>query len=109
MADHAQIPDEVETRAPQGFFDRLVDSADRLTDRFRVPLSVLSVGWFALTCADYAGFVQLPGFALISGMPGLIASGIFNALWWGLVYPRAEKRRFDRSQSSNSLKANVDG
>lgn len=84
--------------------DRLVDLADDLADRFRVPLSVLSVGWFALVCADYAGFVRLPKFVLIDGMPGLIASGLFNALWWGFLYPRAEARRAKRAAQADSVK-----
>lgn len=89
--------------------DRLVDIADGLADRFRVPLSILSVGWFALTCADYAGFVRLPKFVLIDGMPGLIASGLFNALWWGFLYPRAEARRAARAAQSHSTKTNANG
>ncbi|WP_066649128.1 MULTISPECIES: hypothetical protein [Sphingomonas] len=89
--------------------DRLVDFADGVADRLRVPLSVVSVGWFALTCADYAGFVRLPSFVLIDGMPGLIASGLFNALWWGFLYPRAEARRAERAAQSSSTSSNAHG
>ena len=102
MADTPHIPGGNAPRA----IDRLVDIADGLADRFRVPLSVLSVGWFALLCADYAGLVRLPKFVLIDGMPGLIASGLFNALWWGFLYPRAEKRRADRAAQADSVKPN---
>ena len=89
--------------------DRLIDMADAVTGRLRIPLSVLSVVWFALTCADYAGFAGLPEFALIDGLTGLIASGLFNALWWGFLYPRAEQRRTDRVAVPTQVKTNANG
>jgi len=88
---------------------RLIDVADSVAERFRVPMSVVSIGWFALTCADYAGFVRLPSFVLIDGVPGLIASGLFNALWWGFLYPRAEARRAERAAQASSTSSNAHG
>lgn len=111
MADANYRPDA----RPAGAVDRIVDAADGFLARFRVPLSVASVAIFVLTCADYAGFVRLPSITLIDGMPGLIASGVYNAVWWGFLYPRAEARRASRApqpdaaNAPNSSKAKVDG
>ncbi|OYY67144.1 MAG: hypothetical protein B7Y49_00560 [Sphingomonas sp. 28-62-11] len=94
--------------APRGF-NRVVDLADDVANRFRVPLSILSVGLFVLTCADYAGFLRLPNVVVIGGTPGLIVAVAFNAIWWGFLYPRAEKRRAERTTHSHPMKAKANG
>jgi len=89
--------------------ERLIDIADDFAERFRWPLSILAVGWVVLTCASLTGFVHLPSFMLIGGKPGLIGSGLFNGLWWGLLYPRTEERRKQRSLQTLSTKVQTDG
>ncbi|MBY0521205.1 MAG: hypothetical protein K2P79_12365 [Sphingomonas sp.] len=74
----------------------VVDRIDAVADRHRQLLSAVGALWFGLVCADYAGFIALPSFVLIGGTPGLIAAVAYNALWWGVLYPRVEARRQTR-------------
>ena len=77
--------------------DQLIDNVDAMAARFRVSLSILSVALFVFSCAGYAGFVRLPNFQLFHGWVAIAFAASWNALWWGVLYPRAEKRRQQRS------------
>jgi len=84
--------------------DDLADRWDAFAERFRVPLAAFSVAWFALSCAEYAGFVDVPVPALVP-LPGWLAilpAAIWNALWWGFAYPRVEARRKQRNTLDNA-------
>jgi hypothetical protein len=52
---------------------------------------------FALSCASYAGFIHLPKFQFLTGLPALIFSVVYNAVWWGFVYPRVDENRKRRA------------
>jgi hypothetical protein len=74
----------------------LIDYGDAVAARWRVPLTILSAAFFVLSCASYAGFVRLPELSFLSGLPVVIAAAAWNAIWWGFLYPRAERRRAER-------------
>ena len=78
-----------------------VEAAERFFARWRVLLTIASVVWFAVSCASYAGFVRLPVFELIVGLPGVLLAGLWNAVWWGWLYPRAEQRRVARQTATD--------
>lgn len=84
--------------------DDLIDRADALFGRWHVLLTVLSAAWFAATCAEYAGFIDLPIPALVSlpGWAAVLPAAIWNAIWWGFAYPRIEARRAERTNMENS-------
>ena len=90
--------------------DRFIDSCDEFALRFRVPISVVSVTWFALSCASFAQFVELPDFALFNGLVPVFIGVAINAIWWGALYPRVEARRKSRVDYSRSDESTlVDG
>jgi hypothetical protein len=72
--------------------DKLID----LADRFALVFAAIGAFWFALSCASYANFVRLPDLALLKGIPAIIASILYNAAYWGFLYPRVETRRKER-------------
>ncbi len=74
------------------FFDR----ADAFSERWKTVISALSVAWFVATCADYAGFIKLPIELPLSEWLGFLPVVLWNALWWGLAYPRIAARREQR-------------
>ena len=73
--------------------DSLIDRIDSVLERIRIPLGIAGAVWFALTCAQHAGFVRLPDFSLLHGTPSLVFSVIYNAVYWGFIWPRVEARR----------------
>jgi hypothetical protein len=77
----------------------LLDRIDDFSLRHRRAISAVSVTWFAFTSADYAGFISLPKLALLTGLPGMIASGLWSAIWWGAVCPWAETHREQRMKA----------
>ena len=83
--------------------DALIDRVDAFCARWRVSLAVASGLWFALTCAAYANFIDLPAIVIIGGLPGVILAGLWNAIWWGLLYPRAERRRAARTNARGKV------
>jgi hypothetical protein len=84
--------------SPALFLDRF----DDFCLRHRMGLSAASILWFVLTSADYAGFISLPRIPLLTGLSGMIASGLWSALWWGAVIPWAETHRENRANGEVS-------
>jgi hypothetical protein len=84
--------------------DDLVDRWDAFAERFRVPLAILSIAWFAASCAEYAGFVDLPIPVLLplSGWLAILPAAMWNAVWWGFAYPRIEARGKQRNILDNA-------
>ncbi len=74
----------------------LIDRVDALLERFRVPMMVLGVLWFAAIFAQYAGLVRLPDLALLHGTPAIMFAAAYNAVYWGYVRPRVIRRRAAR-------------
>jgi hypothetical protein len=74
--------------------DAAVDRWDAFAERYRVPLAVLSIAWFAASCAEYAGFIDLPIPALLplSGWLAILPAALWNGVWWGVAYPRIDAR-----------------
>jgi hypothetical protein len=81
--------------------DRLIDRMDAAFASFSGVLAVIGLAWIVATGLQYAGFVQLPDFALFQGVPALVGSVIYNAVYWGFVYPRVLERRAERMTSMN--------
>ena len=57
------------------------------------PIALIGGLWFAVSCAQYAGFVDLPEIPLLTGMTAIYASAAANALWWGFLRPAIERRK----------------
>lgn len=83
--------------------DDLIDRADAFNARWHIVLAVLGAAWFALSCADYAGFVDLPVILPLSGWVGILPAVIWNGVWWGFAYPRIEARRAERGNREGTL------
>jgi hypothetical protein len=73
--------------------DRLIDRLDSAFAPFSSILAVIGMAWFAAICAQYAGFIRLPDFALFHGFPAIVCSVIYNAVYWGFIYPHVQERR----------------
>lgn len=82
--------------------DDLIDRADAFFGRWQLVLSVLSIAWFAASCAEYAGFVDLPVILPLSGWVAIVPASLWNAAWWGFAYPRIEARRAERGQGEGA-------
>lgn len=76
--------------------DALIDRADAFSQRWNTVIAVLSATWFVATCADYAGFIDLPLELPLIGSLGIFPAILWNGLWWGFAYPRIEARRAER-------------
>jgi hypothetical protein len=76
-----------------------LDSFDEFCVRYRRILSAVSITWFVLTSANYAGFISLPRIPLLTGLSAMIASGLWAALWWGAIIPWAETHREHRAKN----------
>ena len=76
--------------------DRLLDLGLRLALRHQRALALIGALWFALGCAASAGFVDLPRIPFVTDRLGWLVAGMWNALWWGLAYPRIAARREQR-------------
>jgi membrane protein implicated in regulation of membrane protease activity len=87
--------------------DRVIDQVDVIAERFRKPIGAISVIWFALSCAVAARFLTLPDFIPLSETTQLMLSGLFNALWWGFLNPRVERRRKQRLGVPDASKGNI--
>jgi hypothetical protein len=82
--------------------DDLIDRADAFSTRWKTVISALSVAWFVATCADYAGFIKLPIELPLSEWLGFLPVVLWNALWWGVAYPRVEARRAVRNSMEDA-------
>lgn len=49
--------------------------------------------WFALTCADYAGFIHLPRLLVIPASLGVVLAFLRYGVWEAFVTPEVEARR----------------
>jgi hypothetical protein len=71
----------------------LLNRAVAFSARYERPIALIGGVWFAASCAQYAGFVDLPEIPLLTGMTAIYASAAANALWWGYLRPAIERRR----------------
>jgi hypothetical protein len=76
-----------------GALDRFLDFAAR----YKRPLLVVGGVWFVLSWANTARFIDLPEIPLLTGPGAIIASTVYNAIWWGFINPRIERRRKARA------------
>ena len=88
--------------SPSGI-DALIDRMDAVSARWHVVLAALSVAWFIASCADYAGFIDLPVILPLPGWLGILPAALWNAVWWGVAYPRIEARRAERKAHSAAI------
>jgi uncharacterized membrane protein len=82
--------------------ERIIATADRHSALFAV---VGGIG-LVLSSASYAGFIRLPRLEILSGIPAVIASVIYNGVWWGFVYPKVEEMRKNRKLQSEGASGN---
>jgi hypothetical protein len=82
----------------------LIDRLVSIADRHSKLLGGLGAVSLALSCASYAGFIKLPKFEILSGPAAMIASVIYNAVWWGFVYPNIDENRKLRAAEREGAK-----
>jgi hypothetical protein len=73
----------------------LMDAATRVNRWLAAHRRLVSaVGWtcFALVCADYARFVDLPTILLVPFWAGVVLNLLRWAVWEGMVKPRLDAR-----------------
>lgn len=83
--------------------DGAVDWFDAFADRHKRALSIIGGAWFVVGCAIASGMVRVPDLGIVSNRTALLVATLYNAVWWGYFYPRAEKRRVER-QADNAPK-----
>lgn len=76
--------------------DGAVDRLDAFADRHKRALSIIGGAWFVVGCAVASGMVRVPDLGIISNRTALLVATLYNAIWWGWLHPRAEKRRNER-------------
>lgn len=69
---------------------------DRWLRRHRRIIGVLSVVWFALVCADYAGFIHLPRLVAVPASLAVIISFVRYGVWDAFVTPEVIAARKDQ-------------
>jgi hypothetical protein len=79
--------------------DRLIDRLDAFATRWSLPLAVMSTAWFVASCAEYAGFVDMPALIPIDGWAQILPAAVWNFVWWGFVFPRVHGRRAHRAST----------
>ena len=79
-----------------GALDRILD----FSERYKLPLMIVGGLWFVLSWADTSRFIDLPEFPLLTGTSAIIASSTYNAIWWGFLNPRIERRRKARAATT---------
>ena len=72
-----------------GLLDRLAATSAR----WKLPLSILSAAWLAITIMAHARFIKLPELEFLTGLPATLAASAWNGLWWGYLRPQLEQRR----------------
>ena len=77
------------TRPGRSLTDRIAD----LAGRHQTALTIIGGAWFALTWADYSGFIDLPDIPFISGFEAIMLATGVNALWWAWLRPTILRRR----------------
>lgn len=71
----------------------LLDRVALVSERWKKPISILSVGWFITTVAAHARFIDLPKIELLTGTAATMAAALWNGVWWGYLRPQMERRR----------------
>lgn len=82
--------------------DELIDDLDAFTTRWHLVLSIISIAWFVATCAEYAGFIEIPDILPLTGWAAILPASAWNGLWWGFAYPRILARRKQRTELENA-------
>ena len=77
---------------------RPLDPLVRFGVRHERAIEVVGGIWFALSCAVYARFIDLPDIPLLTDEMALYGSAAANGLWWGFVRPAFLKRQAELSQ-----------
>lgn len=70
----------------------LIDNILRLSEHHKRTLSVVGAAWFALGCAVYARFLELPEIPYLTKEVALYSGAAYNAIWWGFARPAIERR-----------------
>ena len=78
--------------------DSLTDRLDAFAARHERLFGIAGAAFLALSTAIYARFIELPRFDWLSERALMIASMVYNAIWWGFAYPRIEQRRKARAK-----------
>jgi hypothetical protein len=72
---------------------------DRWLRRHRRIIGLLSAAWFALVCADYAGFIHLPRLIAVPASLAVIVSFVRYGVWEAFVAPKVVAGRKDQTDS----------
>lgn len=73
--------------------DRMLHAAAGFALRHERVLGIAGAIWFALGCASYARFIDLPRIPFVTDRYAFWLSGAWNAVWWGFLHPRIEQRK----------------
>ena len=73
--------------------DRMFEAIARFAIRHERALTITGAIWFAISCASYAGFVDLPRIPFVTDRYAFWLSGAWNAIWWGFLHPRLARRK----------------
>ena len=63
--------------------------------------------WLAVSCANYARFIDLPDIPFVTDEMALYFSAAYNAAWWGFVRPAFERRKSVVRNESNEANLGV--
>ena len=85
--------------------DSLTDRADAFAARHQRAIGIAGAAFFVVSTAIYAQFIALPEIDWLRDRTLMIASTLFNALWWGFAYPRVQSRREAREAEAEGAAA----
>ncbi|NNC60600.1 MAG: hypothetical protein HKO05_11500 [Erythrobacter sp.] len=77
---------------------RPLDPLVRFAVRQERAIEIVGGIWFALSCAVYARFIDLPDIPFSTDELALYASAAANGVWWGFVRPAFQKRQAELLQ-----------
>lgn len=73
--------------------DSLIDRADALLAPYAKAISIAGAIWFWAGCALYARFISLPELPFLTEPMVFWSGAVFNAVWYGFLYPAIQRRR----------------
>ena len=76
--------------------DTIIDRADARLAPYAKVISIAGAIWFWAGCALYARFITLPDIPFLTEPMVFWSGAVFNAVWYGFLYPAILHRRKER-------------
>lgn len=73
--------------------DRMLHAVSGFLLRHERSLGIAGAIWFAVSCASYARFIDLPAIPLVTDRYAFWLAGAWNGAWWGFLHPAVERRK----------------